>query len=286
MRNFVYYFKNPLNDPSISIAELLSFATDSVERFSANNPDGVFNSRIGATSAAIGDLETAFAEDVGQLGIRKTAKLVKDNFRKSLKKEIETFEAKIKIAVGAGSPELKTFFPLGRTIFGKATDDALKGHLDSLVSAVAADQARMGAQLVADVQAARDAWVQVYTASEASTGGKTATEAEKRAAREALQLELFRNLLKLVEMYPDQPDKLGLYMRQQLLGGPSTPAAGTGTGSGGSGGGEPSPTPTPTPAPTGSGPVATPTPTPTPAPTPTPSPTPAPTPTPSPTLAP
>ena len=242
MRNLTYYFTNPFNSPTISLAELSSFTTDHLERMSANNPGGAFNARISATTSALGMLEAAFAQDIGQLGMRKTAKLVKDNFRKSLKEEIATFEAKIKAVLGARSPELATFFPLGRKIYSTAPDDGVKGHLDSLVARVNAEQARLGAALVAEVTAARDAWVSVYVASEASTGGKTATEAEKRAARAGLQLELFRTLSVLVGMHPDQSEQMGLYMRQQLLGGPATSASpGPVTGGGGEegeGGGE------------------------------------------------
>jgi hypothetical protein len=44
----------------------------------------------------------------------------------------------------------------------------------------------------------------------------------KQMARENLQLMLFLNLCKLMEMFPRQPDKLTLYMRQDLLENPES----------------------------------------------------------------
>jgi hypothetical protein len=41
--------------------------------------------------------------------------------------------------------------------------------------------------------------------------------ADKRAARAALQLELFKNLLTIVLNYPDQPALVKSYMQQSLL---------------------------------------------------------------------
>ncbi|MCX6857398.1 MAG: hypothetical protein NTV80_21110 [Verrucomicrobia bacterium] len=41
-------------------------------------------------------------------------------------------------------------------------------------------------------------------------------------ARENLQLMLFLNLCKLMEMFPRQPEKLTLYMRQDLLENPES----------------------------------------------------------------
>ncbi|MEZ5384138.1 MAG: hypothetical protein R3F13_01350 [Prosthecobacter sp.] len=67
------------------------------------------------------------------------------------------------------------------------------------------------------------AWVTIYTASEAATGSKTVSQEGKKLARENLQLMLFLNLVKLMEMFPRQPEKLALYMQQHLLENPESP---------------------------------------------------------------
>ena len=53
--------------------------------------------------------------------------------------------------------------------------------------------------------------------TEASTGDQTTTQEGKNLARENLNLMLFLNLLKIATMFPRQPEKCALYMRQDLL---------------------------------------------------------------------
>lgn len=78
-------------------------------------------------------------------------------------------------------------------------------------------QTTLGAPLVTKASAIKTSWVAIYAASENSTGAKTTTEEGKRLARENLQLMLYLNLCKLMEMFPRQPEKLSLYMQQSLL---------------------------------------------------------------------
>jgi hypothetical protein len=69
-------------------------------------------------------------------------------------------------------------------------------------------------------------WNAVYAPSETATGAKTSTRDAKKAARAALALELYKNLLTLALQFPKQPDKLDLYMQLSLLG-PHSPTPST-----------------------------------------------------------
>jgi hypothetical protein len=82
---------------------------------------------------------------------------------------------------------------------------------------LAAHVADLGAPLVATGAALETSWVAIWDASESSSGVKRLSEAEKKAAHQALQLELFKTLLTLALNYPDDEAKLDLYMQQSLL---------------------------------------------------------------------
>jgi hypothetical protein len=99
----------------------------------------------------------------------------------------------------------------------------VESHLQTLQNAATTHQASLAPATVTLATSLKTNWVTIYTASEASTGGKTVTQEGKRAARENLQLMLFLNLLKLGEMFARQPEKLPLYMQQHLLENPSSP---------------------------------------------------------------
>jgi hypothetical protein len=86
-----------------------------------------------------------------------------------------------------------------------------------LHAALVAKQDDLGAPVVVSAQTLKNNWMTIYAASEEKSGEKTTTEAGKRTARLALQLELYFNLIELMKMFPRQPEKLALYMTQSLL---------------------------------------------------------------------
>ena len=222
MRNLSRFLDNPFDDKDISIAELIAFTTDHLERMIANNTGGELSERITATSQSYDVVADCVTNDQGKLGIRMARKQAKDNFRKSLPAAVTKLVAAVIAQYGDGSPEVTECVPNGRSIFSSCRDDQVEVHLQTLVNAITAHQADLGAPLVTAATNLKTAWVTIHTASEASTGGKTTTEEGKKLARENLQLMLYLNLVKLMEMFPRQPEKLALYMQQHLLENPSS----------------------------------------------------------------
>ncbi|MEZ5384840.1 MAG: hypothetical protein R3F13_04940 [Prosthecobacter sp.] len=223
MRNLSRFLENPFDAPGISVAELLAFSTDHLQRMIANNGGGELSARITATTSALELVEGCVGEDETKMALRKARKMAKDAFRASLPGSVAKIIAAVVAQYGDGSPEVTECVPHGRSIFSTCRDDQVNGNLQTLLSGVTAHQADLGAPLVTTTTNLKAAWVAVHEASEAATGSKTATQEEKKMARENLQLMLFLNLVKLMEMFPRQPEKLALYMQQSLLENPSSP---------------------------------------------------------------
>lgn len=211
------FLKNPFDSKEVSLAELIAFSTDHLQRMIANNPGGALTSRITATSSALDLVEDCATDDQTKLGLRKARKMAKGAFRADLAPQVAQIVAAVEAKYGVGAAEVVECVPQGRSVFSACRDDQLTIHLETLVAGLTAHVADLGAPLVATAQALLDAWDVVYSASETSTGAKTTTEEEKQLARENLQLMLFLNLLKLAEMFARQPDQLDLYMQQSLL---------------------------------------------------------------------
>lgn len=211
------FLNNPFDDPNISMAELMAFSTDHLQRMIANNAGGELTDRITATDAALTLVADCFTDDQTKLGLRKARKQAKDTFRADLPGAVAKIAAAVVAQYGDGSPEVVECCPQGRSIFSSCRDDQVQNHLQTLVNGVTAHQADLGAPLVAQATALKDNWMTVYNASEAATGAKTTTQEEKRLARENLQAMLFLNLLKIAQMFPRQPEKLAMYMQQHLL---------------------------------------------------------------------
>lgn len=177
-------------------------------------------------------------DDQTRLGIRKSRKQSKDEFRDNLPAAVAKLLAAVEAEFGPGSPQVVECVPSGRTVFGICRDDELGGHLQTLINGITAHQAQLGAPLVTRATNLKATWILAYQASETSSGAKATSEQGKRLARENLALMLYLNLVKLMEMFPRQPEKCAIYMQQSLLEVP-----------GGEDDDEPPPAPSPSPAP-------------------------------------
>lgn len=218
MRDLTSFLRNPFDDPKISLPRLIAFGTDHLQRLIANDAGGEFTPFIAATASALSQMEDCCSDDQSRLGIRMARKQAKNDFReKTVPPAIERIEAAFIAAYTSSAPVLLELLPKGRTLFVTCRDDALDIHLQALLTVVNAHSADLPPAIVTLAATLRSNWQAVHSASESSTGAKTTTEQGKQLAREHLQLMLFRNLLKLADMHPRQPEKLSLYMQQHLL---------------------------------------------------------------------
>lgn len=222
MRTLTSFLENPFDDPNISMAELVAFTTDHLHRMSANNAGGELTARIAATTSSLTLVEDTVTDDQGRLGVRKARKQAKDAFREQIPTEVKRIEAGFIAAFGADSPTLLEALPQGRSIFQSCRDDQVETHLQTLLNAATTHQASLAPATVTQATNLKNNWVTIYQASETSTGTRSTTQEGKKLARENLQLMLFLNLLKLAEMFPRQPEKLALYMKQHLLENPTS----------------------------------------------------------------
>jgi hypothetical protein len=217
MKDISGYLVNPFNDPHISLPALFSFTTDHLERMKANNPGGLWDARIAATSSAWIAYGNSDVTDMTKLGVRKGDKRSKRNFRKAMRERLARVYGAMLGHYGVRSPEIKAVFGKSRGRMARTVDDLLKEELTVVSEGVTARAADLGASIVTEAQNLLSEWTVIWQASESATGVKSAAEAAKRSARRALQTELFLNLLFIAQQFPGQPEKLKLYMQKSLL---------------------------------------------------------------------
>jgi hypothetical protein len=234
MKNLHGYFENPFSNSNISLASLRAFADDFIEN-ATSKPNAIVSPLVAPTQAALDAVSAGKTADETQLGERKGANLAKNTFRATLPALIGPIALKVQGQFGENSPEFTVCFPHGRTVFSHCRDEDLENELGSLVNGVTKYQTQLGAETVTATAALQDGWSAVWSPAKSAKGVKSGTKDVKNSARAALELQLFKNLLALVQAYPDQPGMLDVYMTPGLLM-PHTP-------------GSPAPTPPPTPAP-------------------------------------
>ena len=216
MRDIHIWLTNLFDDIKISLACLLAFASDHLQRMQSN-PLPELAARIIATNIALGQVSAAFSDDDATLGLRMARKQAKNDYRKALPAKVGKIAVAVENAFGEKSEQFVQCFPHGRTVFSKSTDDELANNLQTVITGVEALTPPLPAQVHTDATALLTGWTAVYTPSETATGTKTNTEAAKNTARAALQLELFKNQLTLAMLFARQPEQLDLYMQQSLL---------------------------------------------------------------------
>lgn len=217
MRQLVNFFKNPFDSKDISLAELCAFTTDTVGNLQEHNPAGVHDARITGITSTYSGVESCHGADLASLGTRKARKTAKSLFRESLPAATERVEISLKAAFGANAAEVQQAFPSGRTAFNRSTDDLLGEALGVMNAVVVANAAALPPAIVTLSAGLVTSWATLYAQSEAATAQKSYTEAEKRAARQVLQFQLYLTLVHLMATYPLQPEKLEQYMKQHLL---------------------------------------------------------------------
>jgi hypothetical protein len=217
MRDLHVYLTNPFNDVHISMDLLVTFSTDHLARLIANDPAAVFAARITATTTALAGVGGAFTDDKTKLALRKAKKQTKADFRAALPAAVGKIYGAVTAQFGESGPQMTECFPSGRTVFTQCMDGALAEELQTLLNGVTNYAAQLGAPVVTATTALLAGWNAIYQVSETSGGSKAATQNAKKAARAALQLELYKNLLTLALNFPDQPDELDIYMQQSLL---------------------------------------------------------------------
>ncbi len=212
------FAESPFENPKISSADLFAYTTDHLERMKSGNADGKLDERIAVTAAAFVAFRDTVTADQITLGSRKGRKMSKRKFRKKMRSRLQRLEAAVVANFLPPTEQLKRVFPEGRGVIMKAPDDRLKGHLRTVINGLKVYEAEVGADVVAAAEALLAEWLPIYEESEKSTAEKAASEERKRNARSALSWELYVNILRIVELYPRQPEKIEQYAVQSLLG--------------------------------------------------------------------
>lgn len=216
MRDLTIWLTNPFDDPHISVKELLAFTADHLTRTTAN-PLPALTLRLAPTTAALAGVGATHGEDDAQLGVRKAHVHAKQAYRAALLAGVGKIAVAVEAKYGEHADELTECFPQGRKIFSTCSDQEVAAKLTKLKDWVTAHTPPLDAAMVTAATTLLTGWNAVLNPSETAIGAKTSTIAAKNAARAALQLELFKNLLALAEAFPRQPEQLSLYMQQSLL---------------------------------------------------------------------
>ena len=219
------FFINPFDDKTISLNHLIDFGGTHLQRMVTNNPGALLNARITATTTALTGLDNTMADNDTKLALRMARVHAKDAFRAALPGNLERIHGAVVAAFGSNAAETVECFPQGRTPFLICPDDQLDDKLQSLQTCLTPLSAQVGVAHVNNLGGLISTWIALLAAVDSASASKNSSESARRAARAALQLELFKNVLALATAFPNDVAKATLYCPQHLLETSVTPPA-------------------------------------------------------------
>ena len=120
-------------------------------------------------------------------------------------------------AVGANSPILTECFPQGRTVFTKCLEGEVDDHLQILVTGLGHHGTVVPPAVLAKAQSLLTTWTGIYEAASTAKGAQKTTSLSRKELRTVLEAELFKNLLMLAILFPDDEVKAAQYCPKHLL---------------------------------------------------------------------
>lgn len=208
---------NPYDDRLISLNQLITFSGLHLQRMIETNPGVLLNTRITATTTALVALDNTMAGNETKLALRMARVQAKDTFRQALPANLQRIHGAVIAAFGPNSVQETECFPKGRTAFIDCTDEQLNDKLVQLQSCLTPLAAQVGQTHLDNLGGLISTWTALLAAVKSASAGKTGSESARRAARAALQLELFKNLLTLAVAFPNDVEKAKYYYPQHLL---------------------------------------------------------------------
>ena len=208
---------NPYDDRLISLNQLITFSGLHLQRMIETNPGVLLNTRITATTTALVALDNTMASNQTKLALRMGRVQAKETFRRALPANLQRIHGAVIAAFGPDSVQETECFPQGRSGYNDCTDEQLNDKLVQLQSCLAPMAAQVGQAHLDNLGGLISTWTALLAAVKTASAGKTGSESARRAARAALQLELFKNLLTLAVAFPNDMEKAKFYYPQHLL---------------------------------------------------------------------
>ena len=199
---------------SLSTRSLLDFTHDHIHRLASHNDKGQHDELLSDTASRYEALGGKDASEQTKLAVQKARTSRKTAQREIIHEELSRIEGGLHSEFHRSSPEYLEFFPQGLSELRRSPEAGLLSLLDRLVTAGQTH----APDKVATFTTLRDDWKKVYDAASEGRAAKRGTGGSRLTAKEALQIQLTRNLHLLGLHYLGQPDMAAALFDTSRLG--------------------------------------------------------------------
>lgn len=217
MRNLRTYFKVIFDSSKISDDNLRKFAEIHLQRLVGNNPDGVFTTLIGATTAAYQEYFGNMVDEATRTAIQKGMTLTMNEALDSFIKAVRRQEGRIHADFDKPSATYAEFYPQGLEEYNQASLADVETLMKRYADAAARHVEQLGQSFVATFAAFHAGFVAARQAQLMTMGEVKAEKSDVRGSRDALEDQLMDNLLTLAMKFKRDPDGGMAYFDQSFL---------------------------------------------------------------------
>ncbi len=184
------YFEIEFASKNLSTHSLLDFTHDHIHRLASHNAKGQHDEILSDTASCYEALGGKDATEQTKLAVQKARTSRKTAQREVIHEQLSRIEGGLHSEFHRSSPEYLEFFPQGLSELRRSPEAGLLSLLDRLVTA---SQTHTPDKF-ATFTTLRDDWKKVYDAASEGRAAKRGTGGSRAEAKEALQLQLTRNL--------------------------------------------------------------------------------------------
>lgn len=217
MIELVKYFRILFLSPKISRERLRDFCRDHLQRLTANNPGGVFTPIITALTTAYNAYNADLTAYLTKTAQKEGRTLDADNKRNALLKNISDNEKLVAFTYKDNMPVYEEFYPLGITEYTRSSVSELATLGERYLNILTVHAADFSAPFITAYTNLYNAYVAALNENSSVRSGVDTERSDLASSKEALALQMTKNLLTIALQYAGNESKADVYFDQSIL---------------------------------------------------------------------
>lgn len=211
------YFRPLFGSGKLSRMRFNAYCTDHIERLTANNPGGIFNSILADVTAAFDSYNAGFNEYHFWLAKKKgSTTRVREAYARLLTNLSDNWRL-IAYTYRNDKQTLEEFYPLGVSEYYDATATGLLSLAQRFKNVLTLHAADFFPAFAADFEACLDAYASALDLATEARARLSTARSQMAEARPALAAQMTKNLLTLALHFFGNPSKHDVYFDQAML---------------------------------------------------------------------
>jgi len=205
------------DDPKLSDDKLRTFGDDHIIRLANNNPGGIYDGLITATTNAYTSYYGSMTNEAVKEAVSEGFTINMNAKREAVLARLSKQQALVDYLFGEDSDTYQAFFPQGMTEYLREQLDNLTTILDRYLVAANANFTGAHAAEATDIAGLISAYKSARTAQRDAFSETDTLRTGRRETRKVLTLQLTRNILTLAIDFLENPDRFDDYYDVALL---------------------------------------------------------------------